>query len=80
MWVENSPAYTVTNVNLFHLVENDLNTYQQLGRVYSTGDWNARVGKNLDVIIHDRNINGIDDYAFEPDFQCYRNTLDTTSD
>ena len=80
MWLDNSPAYTVTNVNLFHLVENDLNTYQQLGRVYSTGDWNARVGKKLDVIIHDRNINGIDDYAFEPDFQCYRKTLDTTSD
>ena len=44
-----------------------------------SGDWNARVGKKLDFIIHDRNINGIGDSAFEPDFQCYRNTMDTTS-
>ena len=44
-----------------------------------SGDWNARVGKKLDFIIHDRNINGIGDYAFEPDFQCYRITMDTTS-
>ena len=28
MWVEDSPAYTVTNANLFQLVENDINTYQ----------------------------------------------------
>jgi len=43
------------------------------------GDWNTRVVKKLDFVIHDRNINGIGDYAFEPDFQCYRNTMDTTS-
>jgi len=39
------------------MVENDINTtctYQQLGRVYLTGDWNARVGNKLDFIIHDR--------------------------
>ena len=37
MCVENSPAYTVTHANHFQLVENDINTYQQLGRVYLTG-------------------------------------------
>ena len=69
MWVENPPTYTVTNAYFFQLVENDINTYQQLGRVYLTCDWNARVGKKLDFIIHNRNINGIGDYAFEPEIQ-----------
>ena len=26
MWIEKSPAYTVTNANLFHLIENDIDT------------------------------------------------------
>ena len=37
IWCENSPAYDIHNVDLFQLLEEDINFYDNLGTVYVIG-------------------------------------------
>ena len=43
LWPEGSPAYTSLDIDYFDLLEQDINTYSELGSVYVTGDLNSRI-------------------------------------
>ena len=50
---ESSPAYNTHNVDLFELLQEDINHFSCLGIVYVCGDFNARVGTRSDYIVCD---------------------------
>jgi len=45
LWRDGSPTYQSVNVNLFNILQNDVCNYQQLGKVFIMGNFNARVGQ-----------------------------------
>ena len=79
LWGESSPAYNIVNVNLFEILQNDVNIYKQSGNVYLVGDFNARVGLKKDFIVCDSAVNFIDDTSYYPDTACQRQSMDTVS-
>ena len=54
LWPEGSPAYTLLDINYFDLLEQDINTFSELGSVYVTGDLNSGIGHKPEVIVHDK--------------------------
>lgn len=78
LWVENSPAYNVANVNLFDIIQQDIDTFRSQGSVFLTGDWNARVGTRRDYIVCDRLVDFLDDASYSPDTQFDRKSMDST--
>ena len=76
IWCENSPAYNVHNVDLFQVLEDDINFFSNIGSVYVVGDFNARVGNRLDYINCDCSISLIDDDDYVPDVPLIRSSLD----
>lgn len=66
LWPEGSPAYTVLDVDFFDILEQDINIYSELGSVYIAGDFNSRIGRKSDFIIHDY-ISAFDDENYIPD-------------
>ena len=78
IWCENSPAYNVHNVDLFQVLEDDINFFSNIGSVYVVGDFNARVGNRLDYINCDCSISLIDD-DYVPDVPLIRASLDHTN-
>ena len=79
MWVENSPAYDVHDIDLFQLIQNDINRYECAGSVLMCGDWHARVGNGSrpDYIDCDTNIDMIDHDDYTPDVHLSRVSKDT---
>jgi len=76
VWGEDSPAYNIFNVDIFDVLESDINLYDSLGYVYIVGDFNSRVGSKCDYIMHDRMTDCIDDYDYIPDEPLYRGSPD----
>ena len=76
MWVENSPASNIVNVDLFDILQNDINDFSEHGSVFLCGDFNARVGNKCDYIVNDRLIQDLDEIDYHPDVSLYRGTQD----
>ena len=80
---ENNVFYNTYDVEMFNLIEQDVAQYSTQGSVMAMGDWNSRVGLNLDFIENDdinndvRNIlNGVFDYDNDSIMHA-RNSEDT---
>ena len=76
LWGEDSPAYNIANVDLFEILENDIDYYEGLGSVYVMGDLNSRVGTKHDFIIQDSVNFCTDDSDYIPDEPLHRASLD----
>ena len=50
---ENNVFYNTYDVEMFNLIEQDVAQYSTQGSVMAMGDWNSRVGLNLDFIEND---------------------------
>ena len=74
---ESSPIHNIYNDNIFKLIETDIFSFKELGKVFLTGDFNPRVGRKCDFIENDRRIN--DDTSMDVDTPLLRNTCDMTS-
>ena len=79
IWVENSPAYNIVDVDFFSILQNDVNDFQSKGRVLLCGDLNARVGNGSrsDYIQCDRTVGFIDCNDYIPDVPVPRSSLDS---
>jgi exonuclease III len=76
IWGDDSPMYNTFNIDLFELLENDVTYFSEFGKVYTTGDYNSRVGNKCDYIIHDY-INILhDDLDYCPDQVSARASVD----
>ena len=47
IWCEDSPAYNIVDVDLFELLENDVDYFSNFGTVFIIGDMNSRVGLKM---------------------------------
>ena len=56
VWGADSPAYNVHTVDLFELLQDDINVYSNYGTVSVVGDLNCRVGVKADYIVLDEQI------------------------
>ena len=54
---ESSPIHNIYNDNIFKLIEADKFSFNELGKVFLTGDFNSRVSRKCDFIENDRRIN-----------------------
>jgi hypothetical protein len=79
IWAEKSPCYNVINVDLFELLQQDINEFQTQGKVWLIGDWNARVGLKRDIILYDGIVDFIDDDSYVPDLTCERKSMDNVT-
>lgn len=77
IWPEQSPMYNILNVNLFDILQNDINFFQSNGKVLVAGDWNARVGNKCDFIVCDRRVYLLNDNWYVCDSQLSRNSMDS---
>lgn len=76
LWGENSPAYNVVNVDLYDVLESDIDFFEGLGSVYTMGDLNSRIGMKSDTIVHD-NVNCFTDFVdYIPDVPLTRASMD----
>ena len=57
---ENSPMHDMYDVNIFELLESDINFFDNKGKVFITGDANARTGHKADFIDNDRSLGDFD--------------------
>jgi len=64
--------YNVADVDLFSLLETDVNHFKNIGIVFLAGDLNARTGTRRDYIICD----SMDDDEYSPDVQSNRLSMD----
>ena len=64
VWPDGSPAYDSVDVDFFEILQNDIIEYSELGSVFLTGDFNARVGLRNDFIICDLTNSCIDDSEY----------------
>ena len=74
MWVENSPAYNIVNVDLFDVLQNYINDFSEECSVFLCGDFNARVGNKCDYIVNDRLIQDLNEIEYHPDLSINRAT------
>ncbi|MEW8546452.1 MAG: reverse transcriptase family protein, partial [Candidatus Thiodiazotropha sp.] len=79
IWGEDSPAFNLYNIDLFEVLEDDINYYSNYGKVAVCGDFNCRVGLKPDYIVCDSNVTGIDDIDYVPDIPLQRVSEDKTS-
>ena len=78
LWGEDSPAYNISPVDLFDLLQNDVYEFENVGSLYLIGDWNSRVGVKNDFILFDKFNIEIDDIDYIPDNPIPRSSLDKT--
>ena len=78
VWGADSPAYTVVNVNLFEILESDIDEFSSVGAVYAAGELNGRVVRKPAYISIDANINGISSVDYTPDVPSSRASDDQT--
>lgn len=76
IWGQDSPAYNFVNVNLFSILEEDINYYQSRGTVFVAGDMNSRVGIKPDYISYDRMNSILDGDDYVPDLPLDRVSMD----
>ena len=50
---EHSPVHNLTDYDIFTVLENDVNQFNNLGKVFICGDTNSRIGNKLDFIVDD---------------------------
>ena len=67
LWGQDSPAFNFVNVNLFEILESDINYFQSQGTVFVAGDMNSRVAVKPDLIRYDRMNSIIDGSDYIPD-------------
>ena len=67
VWGPDSPAYNVHTVDLFELLQDNVNVYSAHGTVIIVGDLNCRVSLKADYILLDEQILDIDDNDYMPD-------------
>ena len=79
VWGADSPAYNVHTVDLFELLQDDINVYSNYGTVSVVGDLNCRVGVKADYIVLDEQIMDIDDNDYVPDTPLPRVCEDKSS-
>jgi hypothetical protein len=79
LWGADSPAYNVVNVDLFDVIQADIDELQELGSVYILGDLNSRVGLKNDFISYDVMNNYTDDEDYIPDTELCRDSVDRVS-
>ena len=77
LWLENSPAYNVINVDLVDLLQQDINIYHTIGNVFIVGDWTSSVGNKRDFFECDRYVDFVDYAGYIPDTPSVRNTVDS---
>ena len=65
------------NVDLFKLLENDVDYFSNLGAVFIIGDMNGRVGLKNDFILNDQLKEFLDDDEYVPDTPLFRVSHDT---
>ena len=76
--VRDYPAFYVVTVNLFEILESDIDEFSSVGAVYVAGDLNGRVGIKPDYISFDANINGLNSADYKPDVPSSRASDDQT--
>ena len=79
VWGADSPAYNVHTVDLFELLQDDINVYSNYGTVSVVGDLNCRNGVKADYIVLDEQIMDIDDNDYVPDTPLPRVSEDKSS-
>ena len=79
IWGDDSPMYNIHNVDLFELLEDDINYYRNHGKLIICGDLNCPVGLKPDYIVCDRNTESIDDEEYIPDIPLVRASEDKIS-
>ena len=67
LWGEDSPAYNITNVDLFEIIQSDIYDFECLGSVYVVGDLNSRIGSRHDYISFDNYVPCMDFDGYVPD-------------
>lgn len=77
VWCDDSPAYTVCNVDLFDVIQNDIFEFENAGDLFLIGDWNSRVGKRNDYIVCDSVNYDIDCDGYDPDVPLTRASCDS---
>ena len=50
---EHSPMHNLTDYDIFTVLENDVNQFSKLGKVFICGDTNCRIGNKLHFIVDD---------------------------
>lgn len=80
VWVDGSPAYNSVNCDLFDLIQGDVHDFESRGKIFLTGDWNARVGSGAkkDYIACDKTVTYIDCEGYCPDCPLQRVSMDKT--
>ena len=68
--------YNVADVDLFSVLETDVNHFQNLVVAFLAGDSNARTGTRRDNIICDRYFDSMDDDEYSPDVHSNRLSMD----
>ena len=68
--------YNVADVDLFSVLETDINHFQNLGNVFLAGGSNARTDTRRDNIICDRYFDSMDDDEYSPDVHSNRLSMD----
>jgi len=68
--------YNVADVDLFSVLETDVNHFQNLGNVFLARDSNARTGTRRDTIKCHRYFDSMDDDEYSPDVQSNRLSMD----
>ena len=65
-------------MNLFDILQNDVNHFTDLGKVFVCDDFKARVGnsKRHDYIVNDKIVDGIDNDDYIPDIPLDRISMD----
>ena len=76
--VRDYPAFYVVTVNLFEVLESDIDEFSSVGAVYVAGDLNGRVGLKPAYISFDANINGLNSADYKPDVPPCRASDDQT--
>ena len=68
--------YNVADVDLFSVLETDVNNFQNIGIVFLAADLNACTGTRRDNIICDRYFDSMDDDEYSPDVHSNRLSMD----
>ncbi|MES9885080.1 MAG: endonuclease/exonuclease/phosphatase family protein, partial [Sedimenticola sp.] len=79
IWGDDSPANRYVDADLFQLLQDDINYFQELGRIFVTGDFNGRVGHRLDYIAHDALNSATDNVLYIPDVPLDRVSQDSVT-
>ena len=78
IWGNNSPAAIVYDVDVFQILQDDINNFVNLGKVLIAGDFNARTANRKDYIECDGRTHDIDVPDYTADIPLGRVSEDHT--